>query len=75
MPHEMLRELEKESKGKQMKIDRLFQKTEKKQLQEFSRDSVLHNAVAEFVVCDDQVRLVPYSCNCVALMRDMYLLL
>ncbi|KAG1748009.1 uncharacterized protein EDB91DRAFT_1048347 [Suillus paluster] len=36
-----------------MKIDRLFQKTEKKQLQEFSRDSVLH-AVVEFVVCDDQ---------------------
>lgn len=73
MPREMVRDLEKESKGKQMKIDRLFQKTEKKQLQEFSRDSVLH-AVAEFVVCDDQVRLVPYSCNCVVLMRMCLLL-
>jgi hypothetical protein len=40
-------------KGKQMKIDGLFQKVEKKQ--EFSRDSVLH-AVAEFIVCDDHVR-------------------
>jgi hypothetical protein len=40
-------------KGKQMKIDRLFQKAEKKQ--EFSRDTVLH-AVAEFIVCDDKVR-------------------
>jgi hypothetical protein len=67
MPREMLRELEKESKGKQMKIDRLFQKTEKKQLKEFSRDSVLR-AVAEFVVCDDQVRPVPYSYNRVILM-------
>src|SRR6267154_4203866 len=40
-------------KGKQMKIDGLFQKAEKQQ--EFSRDSVLR-AVAEFIVCDDQVR-------------------
>lgn len=36
-----------------MKIDGLFQKAEKKP--EFSRDSVLH-AVAEFIVCDDQVK-------------------
>jgi hypothetical protein len=36
-----------------MKIDRLFQKAEKKQ--EFSRDSMLH-AVVEFIFCDDQVR-------------------
>ncbi|KAG2343182.1 hypothetical protein BDR05DRAFT_884642 [Suillus weaverae] len=54
-----------------MKIDRLFQKTEKKQLKEFSRDTILH-AVAEFVVCNNQSLALANKTtfrNCLVAMR------
>jgi len=40
-------------KGEQRNLDGIVQKQSK--MKEFSRKNVLH-AVAEFVVCDDQVR-------------------
>jgi F0F1-type ATP synthase membrane subunit b/b' len=47
-------EKEKKKKKKQVMLDRKFEKLKK--LIEYTRDNVLH-AVAQFIMCDDQVRL------------------